>query len=406
MTSSEEQRTVSVQRILQDNLGLNVNLDQIEFINRGYNNHLYTVKVPDTSPTKTRNEQPGSVSFSPSYTPSLVVRLLKTELSGLPERVQNEVAALALVRQPLKHVVRVPEVYAWSEGRGTDEIPFIIMEFLPGSPLDTIWPLLDLPSRLPILNQIADIFLALRSVQISVPQTSSNYAFGGFAFSISGTITTAVHPNSIGGPFTSAVEQWLSMLSGQIQNADDNRFVQGWKASDLRSRLDSFLEKDEGFRSLLRRVAAKPVFVHGDFNCRNFLVCPETHRITGLLDFEFARIGTSPEELMDGLEDFRDHTCVQPPPDGVDLHLLESKGWPCQLSDNPVGLGCETAKAWKNLVQLPMEGYEASAKTYTFLEKLCPWYFCQDPWCDAHDMAVERRIAETSLSDLLAAWGF
>jgi hypothetical protein len=107
-------------------------------------------------------------------------------------------------------------------------------------------------------------------------------------------------------------------------------------------------------------------------DCRNFLICPETHQITGLLDFEFARIGTSPEEFLDGLEDFRDHTCLQPPPRGLDIPLRECKGWPCQISGKPAGLGCETAAAWKTVSQLSMERHEATAKMYTFLEKLSP----------------------------------
>ncbi|KAJ7118812.1 kinase-like domain-containing protein [Mycena epipterygia] len=408
---SPEQRKVSVRQILNDSLGINVNLADIQLLNRGFNNYLYTVNGWESS-TKPPDKQlqPGTVPFAAGLTGTprdLVVRLLKTELGALPERVQNEVAALALVRQPLQRVVRVPDVYAWSEGRGKDQ-PFIIMELLPGIPLDTIWPQLDLPSRLPIVSQIADILWTLRSIHIPVPHSPSNHAFGGLTFSTSGTIVTTVHPNAIGGPFTSAEGQWLSMLSNQIQAADENKCLQGWKGPekpDLRRRLQSFIQ-GEGLRAILCHVATEPVFVHGDFNCRNLLVCPETYRITGLLDFEFARIGTSPEELMDGLEDFRKHTCVRPPPRGLDIHLLENNGWPCEASDSPAGLDCETAKAWKSLAKLSMEGYEATAKTYAFLGRVCPWYFCQEPWCNAHDMVAERRIAENSLSDVLTAWGF
>jgi hypothetical protein len=66
---------------------------------------------------------------------------------------------------------------------------------------------------------------------------------------------------------------------------------------------------------------------------------------------------------------------VEPPPDGLDIHRLEANGWPCE--NNPsghAGLGCGTARAWKNLVGpvLPMHGYEATAKISLFLEKLCP----------------------------------
>jgi hypothetical protein len=142
-----EERKINVQRILQNSLGISVRilrrvchrlltfdkvtLTDIVPVNRGYNNHLYTVQVVDASP-KPDNRQPGTVPFSTNHGTGLVARLLKTELGALPERVQNEVAALALVREPLRSVVRVPDVYAWSEGRGPDEIPFIIMELLPG----------------------------------------------------------------------------------------------------------------------------------------------------------------------------------------------------------------------------------------------------------------------------------
>ncbi|KAJ7221692.1 kinase-like domain-containing protein [Mycena pura] len=409
-----EQNRVNVQQILKSSLNIDVDLVDIEPIPRGYNNYLFTVQLGstvDSSVEPAISKQAGTVTFKPTSVNEaprrLVVRLLKTELGGLPERVQNEVAALALVREPLRSVVRVPDVYAWSEGRGINEIPFIVMEHLPGIPLDTIWSQLDLPSRLPIICQISDILTSLQSVRIPVPYLSSNHAFGGLAFSPSGEITTAMHPEGIGGPFTSAEAQWLSMLSVRIRDADANPVIKGWKGleqPDLRSRLDSFLQSDEGFMAIMPNVATEPTFVHGDFKGQNMLICPETYHITGLLDFEFSRIGTFPEELMDGLNEFRNHSCVQPAP-GADLYLLECNGWPCQESDNPAGLGCQTAKAWKNLFRVPTHGYEATAKTYSFLDKICPWYFCQEPWRNAHDMVVERRIAETALNDALTAWG-
>ncbi|KAJ7080082.1 kinase-like domain-containing protein [Mycena crocata] len=407
-----EQRKNNVKRILTDVLGVDVNLSEVVHLDRGYNNYLYIVNVsgPVTSSTKSRHRQPGTLPLTVDTSRSIVVRLLKTELGAMPERVQNEVAALELARQPLTPVVRVPEVYAWSEGRGAEEIPFIIMELLPGIPLDSIWPGLDLPSRLPILRQIRDILLALRATPLPVLHT---HAFGGLCFSASGSITTTLHPNGIGGPFVSAEAQWLSMLAQQIRTADENEFVKGWRGEeqpDFRSRLDSFLQNDDGFPALLRQVAAHSIFVHGDYNCRNLLVDPDTHLITGLLDFEFAWIGTSPEELMDGLEDFRQHTCVYSPPDGLAVHLLERSGWPCQAPESSAlaaaDLGCQTAKAWRDLAQLPIDdGYEATAKLYAFLEKICPWYFCQEPWCAAHDMVVERRVAGSALSEMLSSLG-
>ncbi|KAJ7184384.1 kinase-like domain-containing protein [Mycena filopes] len=388
-----EERKARVQRILQDNLGIFASVDDILPLERGYNNHLYSITIASAA-TKPHNEQPGTVPFSigtGTASQSLIVRLLKTELGAMRERVQNEVAALALVRQSLSSLARVPAVYAWSEGRAPGEVPFIIMDLLPGTPLDTLWPLLDLPARLPILSQIRDVLMNLRSTQLPVPFTPSSCAFGGLAFSASGSLTTATHPDGMGGPFTSAEEQWLSMLSNKLRAADENKYLEGWKGPDqpdLRSRLDSFIQSDKGFRAMLRQIAADPIFVHGDFNCRNFLVSPETHRITGLLDFEFSRIGTFPEELMDGLEEFRKHDCMQPAPEGMRLHTLESNGWPCFKSESAI-LDCQTAKAWRELAQLPMqEPYEGTAKIYDFIDKVCPYELVLDISCDIDSFSV------------------
>jgi hypothetical protein len=145
------------------------------------------------------------------------------------------------------------------------------MVLLSGVPLDAIWPSLNFPSRLPILSEIRDILITLRSTQIPVPNAPTNHVFGGLTFSASGGITTTVHPNAIGGPFTSAEGQWLSMLSHQLRVADENVFVKGWKGPDseqpdLRSRLNSFIQQENGFPAILRQVANEPIFVHGDFS--------------------------------------------------------------------------------------------------------------------------------------------
>ncbi|KAJ7273028.1 kinase-like domain-containing protein [Mycena rebaudengoi] len=407
-----EQLKEKVPLILKKTLGLEVNPASIQYLDRGYNNYLYTVELSENllPPLHKVGTQPGTVPLPTSgILHSLLVRILKTELGALPERVQNEVAALALAREPLRPVVRLPDVYAWSEGRGADETPFIVLELLPGVPLDTLWPNLALPARVPIISQIADIFLTMRSTPLPVSPDSGNYTFGGLGFSPSGEITTAVHPDSRGGPFRSSADQWISMLSYQLRYAGENQYIMGWKGP-LRSRLDSFIaDKEHGFQAILQQAATDPIFVHGDFKCGNILVSPETHRVTGLLDFEFSRIATTPEELLDGLEDFRCHTCVEPPPDGQDIHRLEANGWPCE--NNPsghAGLGCGTARAWKNLVGpvLPMHGYEATAKISLFLEKLCPWYFHHEAWRRAHDMVVERKIVEDYLGASLSEWGF
>ncbi|KAF7294655.1 Aph phosphorylate [Mycena indigotica] len=356
-----------VLRVLKLTLRVDVPATRIRPIGRGYNNDLFIVDHDEFKVVHHKPQQAGTVPPA-SGAKTVVVRLLKTALDGLLERTENEVAALSLVRGPLHKVVHVPKIYAWSTT--ADEFPFIIMEHLEGVPLDTIWPTLDLPARLLIVQQIATILKTLQSI----PSPTSVDTFGGLSFTPSGDITTSMHPDGLGGPFSSAHAQWLSMLTLRLRDAEANSVIEGWKANGLRDRIEAFVASHK-FSAIINQAATEPVFVHGDFNCRNMLVSPDTHKITGLLDFEFARIDTAPEELMDGLEDFRGHTCLQPPPKGLQLHLLDAKSsWPCQRDDYSLALsdGCQIALAWKDAFRIDGPEYDATARAYSFLENLCP----------------------------------
>nr|GAT59375.1 aph phosphorylate [Mycena chlorophos] len=362
----------------------------IQPINRGYNNHLFLVDLPVDEICRLHRarppplpRQPGTVPL-PTSTQKLVVRILKKELGGLLERVENEVAALALVRGPLASIVRVPEVYAWSLGQQPpeDAVPFLVLEYLE-----------------------ANILKSLQSIPLPVADTPTAKPFGGFAFTPSGDITTTLHPDGLGGPFASAEAMWLSKLATKLRDADTNSIIQGWKTDSggLRARLDAFIASDTGFQAILRNVATEPVLVHGDFDFQNMLVAPDIHRITALLDFEFARIATLPEEFIDGLAGLPSHKCgdsIQDPSTGAPT-------WPCESLDSAERDDeCRIAMAWQESFPVQIPGYTKTRSVCAFLDDICPWYFCQAPWRASHDMPIERRKTEERLDAMLAAWGF
>ncbi|AEO63735.1 uncharacterized protein THITE_2058678, partial [Thermothielavioides terrestris NRRL 8126] len=181
-------------------------------------------------------------------------------------RVENEVAAMVLAHDALKPLGRsiVPAVYGWSSAAagGTG---WVLMECMPGTRLDLAgFKKLGRDAKKAVLGEIARVLRLLQ--QYKLPASVEGY--GGLGFAEDGTI--AVGPTAIYGA-TKRCETYHELYTECVSSplfviVNSSSKAAGWKDSDLRTRIDEFVER--GFKPLLERSAdLKPrqTLVHGDF---------------------------------------------------------------------------------------------------------------------------------------------
>ena len=174
-------------------------------------------------------------------------------------RVQNEVAAMCLMRQALSTYQDrlIPNVYAWRPS--TDGYGFILQEYMPGAQLDKEMDSLDRAPQQDILRQVADVVKLIQSF----PLPDSVEGYGGLAFNESGEIVSGPTTIPCGGPFSEFHEMYVQMLRRQLIESDTSERIAGWRRNGLRDRLEHFATD-----GLANRVAENAVprqtLVHGD----------------------------------------------------------------------------------------------------------------------------------------------
>ncbi|KAF9277163.1 hypothetical protein BGZ68_009500 [Mortierella alpina] len=264
-------------------------LDRLFYFKRGYNNRVYLAQCTDAS--------------------EYVIRLGGRFWDH--KKITNEVLALQLARKALGNVVAVPMVV----GASTDEakvhadestriVPYdyIIMTRLPGVPLDTVWDQLSLTDKTQIVDQVAEIFARLRTIELS--------AVGNFVIGPTGEPEVGPLMEGGGGPFLS----WKDFVAGNIQQEIKNMLGQETNFAETTvhlPRLEALVHKIQSgqleaqfgpSQSLAPEFACeRPIsFLHGDFESRNMLVVGT--QIVGLHDFEFAGGFPSEQEWCAGFE--------------------------------------------------------------------------------------------------------
>ena len=188
-------------------------------------------------------------------------------------RAQNEAAAMMLMRDALASLPMslVPAVYGWgrhvpsSKDSGEKENPgWILMEFMPGTPLANKFPGFNETSKREVLRQIAQIFSKIQAYQLP----DSINAYGGLNFDHSGNVIVDATAVWGGGPSPSIAAFYAECLETQLGFADRCDIVNGWKDSSLRSRIDRFA--NEGLQPLLVQgqsdIVLRKTLVHGDFS--------------------------------------------------------------------------------------------------------------------------------------------
>lgn len=286
------------QRLLHSHL-LGKKLKELSYFNRGYNNRVYLARCTDAS--------------------EYVIRLGGRFWDH--RKITNEVQALALARKALGSVVQVPTIIGTSvdqpRTRTNDAsshiIPhdYIIMSRLPGVPLDSVWDDMSLEEQKMIVDQVAEIFARLRSIELS--------AIGNFVKGPNGepTIGPMMEWSHDSGPY----KTWRAFLVASVKQE-----IKNWRQDDdigddafaetkaYLPRIETLIKtiesgdlesKFEGVDTPIAKGSMmgveRPIsFLHGDFESRNMLVVG--HKVVGLHDFEFAGGFPSEQEWCAGFE--------------------------------------------------------------------------------------------------------
>ncbi|KAF9985608.1 hypothetical protein BGZ65_010380, partial [Modicella reniformis] len=209
------------------------------------------------------------------------------------------------------------KIHAQGAAECTRVIPhdYIIMSRLPGVPLDSVWDNMSLAERKQVVDQVAEVFARLRSIQLS--------AIGNFVRGPNGRpiVGPMMEGSSDGedegegrrrGPFPSWSAFVVTNIKQEIKYMlqSENKFVETTayllrietlintiESGDLERRFGSGSTKMD---TLPEGVEQSISFLHGDFESRNMLVVGT--KIVGLLDFEFAGGFPSEQEWCAGFE--------------------------------------------------------------------------------------------------------
>ncbi|KAF7353767.1 Protein kinase-like domain [Mycena venus] len=255
-------------RVLKE--ALDVEVESLEPIARGYNNKVYLLKLLQHTPAAaSRPLQPGCLPF-PSQTPASLIFRTVRKRSQTPCRTQGV-----------------------EFGRDHAAKPWMVEGMLPGIPMDEAWQTADTDTRVRMLEALADVFAKLKAIPAPDGQ------FGGLGYDSEGNIVLG--PTCLAydeGPFATAKEYYMAWIRGQWEDAKENPRSDGWKVDGVDQRIEKFV--NEGLDSALACLDdCKPVFIHADFGMLNMLVSPTAPAtITGLLDFEWSHFGPQSDEYF------------------------------------------------------------------------------------------------------------
>ena len=240
----------------------------------GKNNFVYRVSLRASEPPWNETSSPSKFGTQalPPDTTEVILRLSDPD-ANLNEavRIQNEVAAINLMQKALTLYPStiVPKLYGWKSADDADETGcihgWILQESMRGLPLDMIFPNLPFEDKRKIISQIAQIFKAIQIFQL--PDTVTQ--IGGLGFNREGDIISGHFTIPLDGPFSTQSDMLRANLNLQLQAAERNVLIGGWrKISDdnLYDRLQKFMKS-----SLIDDILGKTekstdlTLIHGDF---------------------------------------------------------------------------------------------------------------------------------------------
>lgn len=230
------------------------------------------------SSTAAITHRPGTEVLPPDET-DVVIRMSNPHaLLNEEARVQNEVAAMKLMREALSGHSEslVPRVFGWSpasEGRG-----WIMQEFKHGLQLDAVFGGLPEERQVDVLNQVAAVYKLIQDFR--VPNSVQGY--GGLSFDDSGRVRSGPTTIPCGGPFSQFYEMYAQMLRRQLDETDTSERLRGWRRNSLRDRLERFASQGIA-QSVNDNAVSRQTLIHGDFSksfdlCYHVLAVFDLHR--------------------------------------------------------------------------------------------------------------------------------
>lgn len=408
----------------------------ISRLGRDSNNFVHLIELAESVCQPTTSSptvlKPGTSSLLAGTT-KVVIRISNPQaMLNEDVRVQNEVAAMCLMRQALSTYQDrlIPNTYAWCpsiEGYG-----WILQEYMAGAQLDKEFHGLDRDHKQDILHQIADVFKLIQSY--SLPESVKGY--GGLAFNECGEIVTGPTTIPCGGPFSEFHEMYMQMLRRQLIESDTSERIAGWRRSDLRDRLERFVTNGIA-KQVVENSIARQTLVHGDFSksmsesCNgkstqadhpldtfNMLFNPTSNRLTALLDFDLSHIATPADEYfysfrtVDALlagpfeegDEGQLRRCLL---DGFDENIPAQNGRKVNFEIAQI-MDKEFVRAGV-LRPADIQGAGELAGLKWFLEDVSPPYFFMSRWLEHMEPEKVDEIKtsiEENLSKYLERWGF
>lgn len=132
---------------------------------------------------------------------------------------------------------------------------------MPGSRLLEDFDNMSHANKATILEQMAKILAALQNCKL--PPTVRE--FGGLQFGPSGDLISAPLSIMESGPFATYTDLVRATIESKLVKSDRNSTIQGWRANEIRARLDRFTK--EGVDQIMAKLGIWPkVLVHADFS--------------------------------------------------------------------------------------------------------------------------------------------
>lgn len=239
-----------------------------------YNNFIYKLDLSQPASASSFHNNPKEppnpcTTSPPDETSTYILRMSNPQAMGInphASRIENEVAAMHLARQALDAYQPglgnlILKIYTFcSKPSHPDDLPWTLMEYKTGIPLDEFFPSQANPTKESIINQIGDILTGLQTYPL--PQEITSY--GGLALSTDGnSITSAEMTTTYGGPWPTYEMLLKARLQHELHDADSSLVINGWRDNGVRERLVSLINN---FTLHNLSESDTKVLIHGDLS--------------------------------------------------------------------------------------------------------------------------------------------